>query len=240
MTDTESSASDGGLTPYKLRRASGEVDLTPRHLLLVEYMVFGTEHARAKRLGYPLNEPLTLEQAAGVLDIRRRNARQVTRMPAFQRLMAQLTAELRSGGRARAIHTLLKIMADVGENTAADRAVRVKAAKEVIGDEGKGGVNVTIYNQVNAVRPGFIIRLPSDAPTPRTIEATPERPPHPSFAAHRRLESEQAKADELAAEAERARLNPVFRPPSAVSEFLAKYGPGPDAPIDPAVRPPRG
>ncbi len=111
-------------------------------------------------LGYPLKEPLTLEQAAGVLDIRRRNARQVTRIPAFQRLMAQLTGELRSGGRARAIHTLLSIMADVGENTAADRAVRVKAAKEVIGEEGKGGVsvNVNVGVQNNVVGIHFELR----------------------------------------------------------------------------------
>ncbi len=165
MTSSESPTSEtcapaGGLTAYKRRRESGEVELAPRHLLLVEYMVFGTEHARAKRLGYPLKEPLTLEQAAGVLDIRRRNARQVTRIPAFQRLMAQLTGELRSGGRARAIHTLLSIMADVGENTAADRAVRVKAAKEVIGEEGKGGVsvNVNVGVQNNVVGIHFELR----------------------------------------------------------------------------------
>jgi hypothetical protein len=53
--------------------------VTPSREGLAEYMVHGTEHQRARRLGLLLNVPLTLEQAAAVLDIRRRSARQISR-----------------------------------------------------------------------------------------------------------------------------------------------------------------
>jgi hypothetical protein len=68
---------------YKSRRAAGLVELSPRDKLLCEYMTVGTSHARAVRLGLPQNEPLSLEQAAAVLDLRRRNARQIFASPQF-------------------------------------------------------------------------------------------------------------------------------------------------------------
>jgi hypothetical protein len=67
-----------------LRRANGEEGLAAQSRLLAEYMARGTEHQRARRLGLLLNVPLTLEQAAAVLDIRRGNARQISRMPSFK------------------------------------------------------------------------------------------------------------------------------------------------------------
>jgi hypothetical protein len=150
-------------SPYKVRRSNGEVDLAARRRLLAEYMVHGTEHQRARRLGLPLNVPLTLEQAAAVLDIRRRNARQISRMPDFQRLMASLNADLRNGFKSRAIRRMGELVDWQGEGTAADATVALKASQAVLGEEAKGlSVNVQVNNQTNnttAIRPGYVLDL---------------------------------------------------------------------------------
>jgi hypothetical protein len=197
------------LTAYKKRRAAGEVELTPRHRLLAEYLTLGTSHARAKRLGFPIDQPLTLEQAAAVLDLRRRNARQVTRTPEFQRLMAQMVGELKSGAKAKAVHALIEVVGDKGENTAADRAVRIKAANAILDDgDGKGGFNVTINNQVNSevTKAGYVIRLPADVgrPEPVAPPSTPARfvPAPPPFRAEPPLVELEAEPEPEA----------VFRP----------------------------
>jgi len=155
----------GALAPdYKRRREAGEIALGPHERLLCEYMVFGTHHGKAKRLGFPLGEPLTLEQAARILDLRLRNARQILRNPQVSALMLQLTNELRTGERARNIRTFVAVRDDAGDNTAADRTVRVKAAVALMGDEGRAGVHVTVNNQLGvAFKPGYIIRLQPDA-----------------------------------------------------------------------------
>jgi hypothetical protein len=85
------------LSLYKQNRAAGLVELSPRDKLLAEYMTVGASHPRAARLGLPSNEPLSLEQAAAVLDIRRRNARQIFATPQFQKLYAKMVANMRSG-----------------------------------------------------------------------------------------------------------------------------------------------
>lgn len=163
------------LTPYKQRRAAGEVELTPRDRLLVEYLTVGTAHPRARRLGFKLNEPLSLEQAAAVLDMRRRNCRQVFRLPAFQALLASAIADLRTGAKARAVKTQIEILEDRGENTAADRSVRLKAAGAILDDgEGKGGPSVNVQVNNVAFKAGWIIRLPAEQRVePATIDAKP-------------------------------------------------------------------
>ena len=164
------------LTAYKQRRAAGEVELGPVAQLLCEYMVHGTAHSRAARLGLPTNEPLSLEQAAAVLDIRRRNARQIFATPAFRRLYAASIADVRSGAHARMVHNMVRIANEPGQGTAADRNVQLKASQAVLGEEAKGlCVNVQVNNQTNlnqTVRPGYVLDLSAlyGKREPRTIE----------------------------------------------------------------------
>jgi hypothetical protein len=168
---------------YKQLRAIGQVELGARHRLLAELIVFGTDHRRTERLGLPLNEPLTLEQAAAVLNIKRRNARQIFSLPAFQKMLTQAIGDLRSGARPRAIKTLIDMMTDEGAGTAADKAVRIKAAMALL-DEGKGvSVNVQVNNQTNlaqTIRPGYVLDLGAlygrrhDDDGPPTIEGKRE------------------------------------------------------------------
>jgi hypothetical protein len=151
------------LTAYKQRRAAGEVELGPVATLLCEYMVHGTSHPRAERLGLPPNEPLSLEQAAAVLDIRRRTARQIFATMPFRRLYAASIADVRSGAHARMVHRMIAIANDPGEGTAADRSIQLKAVQAVLGEEAKGvSVNVQVNNQTNnttAIRPGYVLDL---------------------------------------------------------------------------------
>jgi hypothetical protein len=126
------------LSAYEQARANGKVALTEQHENMCELMIYGTDSARAKRLGVPLNEPLKLEQAADALDIRRRNARQIFEAPGFRALYARKLGELRDSGRARAEHRRTKIVDEEGQGTAADRSVQLKAANAILDDEGKG------------------------------------------------------------------------------------------------------
>ena len=103
------------VTPYKLRRAAGEAELRPVSRLLAEYMVVGTNHPRAKRLDLPIGEPLSLEQAAAVLDIKRRNARQIFRLTQFRKLFASMIADLRSGAHARMVRNMICIANNPGD-----------------------------------------------------------------------------------------------------------------------------
>jgi hypothetical protein len=169
---------DLGLTAYKQRRLAGEVPLTPRHRLLAEYLVHGTNHARAQRLGLPLNTPLSLSDAARVVDMKLRNARQVFATPQFKALHARLLADMRSGETARSIAAMATIRDDPGENTAADRTARLKAAQALLNE---GGVSIAIDNRTQThigiqVRPGYVFERSSSSLARPTIEATVVRP----------------------------------------------------------------
>jgi hypothetical protein len=154
-----------GQTSYKLRRAAGKVGLTPRQRLLAEFMVYGTDHVRARRLGIPISEPLTLVQAAAVLSIRRRNARQIFALPLFQAELARMLGDLRSGAKARALNRLIKLIdrkADDPLASAADATVNADAARALLDDGPRGlQVNVNVDNRQFQVKPGFIIRQPA-------------------------------------------------------------------------------
>ena len=60
-----------------------------------------------------------------------------------------------------------EIMETTGENTAADRRVRLQASQAILGDESRGGgngVNVTVNNGVQLTA-GIVVRLPAGAAT---------------------------------------------------------------------------
>ena len=66
--------------------------------------------------GVAVGQPLSLEEAAEVLNLRRRNARQIFATPAFRKLLTAAIADLRSGAHARMVHTMIKIADDPGDD----------------------------------------------------------------------------------------------------------------------------
>jgi hypothetical protein len=152
--------------------------------LLISYLISGcpydyvTQITRAAPTEFdpdarrPLEpgEPMKLEEAADLLRIRRRHARWIMAQPIVQKELALQLQALRSGMKAHALMTVGEIMTERGENTAADRKVRLAAAQTIIGDEARGtSVNVNVG--VNAsLTAGIVIRLPSGLP-PTPLES---------------------------------------------------------------------
>lgn len=161
--------------------------LDARGLLLVEYMTCGCPHdwIRQYTRKAPTGEepdrhvpiepgwPLTLEEAADALRIKRRNARWISRQPVFQRELAEQLQALRNGMKARALIAQGEILEDKGENTAADRRVRLQASQTILGEESRQSpVSVTVNNNV-PLTAGIVIRLPHEvAPTPLEASAS--------------------------------------------------------------------
>jgi hypothetical protein len=203
------------MTAYKQRRASGEVDRSPIHVRLCETMVYGTDSAKAKHLGWPINEPLTLEDAAELLGMRKRNARQVFRLPAFQRLYAQMVGAMRSAGHAKAIRRMIELVDEPCEGKAADRSVQLKASRALIG-EADQALNVSVAIQTNiASEPAWSYAPCDRAPAP-IIDATAapvvERPEPEAFKRMRAIEARDAEQDRQQARAAELAANPIFRP----------------------------
>jgi hypothetical protein len=148
---------------YKRRRAAGEVALTERHGRLAELMVFGLDAPDDRLPEVPAGQPLSLEDAATALGLRRRNARQIFETPAFRKMLTAKIADLRVGAYPRMIRNMIDIANDPGEGTAADRRVRLKASQAVLGEQAKDGgvtVNVGVRTNVAAdIRPGYLLDL---------------------------------------------------------------------------------
>jgi hypothetical protein len=142
--------------------------LDDRGLKMVEAMTFGVDEAEAAELGVAPYQPLSLEKAADASDLKRRNARWLFTQPVFLSAYSKALASVRSSHKARAVATMSAIMDDPGENLAADRTVRLKAAQALIGEEGKHGVNfnVAVQNNTMQLSPGLVIRLPLSAASP--------------------------------------------------------------------------
>jgi hypothetical protein len=160
--------------------------LDARAKLLVEYLTTGCPHAwisqytRAAPSEFdpdarrPLEpgEPLKLEEAADILRIRRRHARWIMSQPIAQKELALQLQALRDGHKAEALNTVVGVMRDKGEGTAADRKVSLQAASMILGDAAgpspaKPSVNVNVG--VN-LQPGIVIRLPANLP-PTPLES---------------------------------------------------------------------
>jgi hypothetical protein len=80
---------------------------------------------------------------------------------------------------ARNLMTAIEIRDDPGENSAADRTVRLKAIGVIEGTEGKGGVVVNVNQQTNVatITPGYVIRLPARSPVTDLPAIEQEREP---------------------------------------------------------------
>lgn len=116
-------------------------------------------------------EPLGLIEAADLLRIRRRNARQLSRSTIFQAELGKATQEFRDGQKLRSLQTMADIRDEPGDGKAADRKVRLQAATALLGEDAgrKGNAGVT----VNVVTPGYVIGRNGREPQPvPVIEAT--------------------------------------------------------------------
>ena len=71
---------------YKRRREAGDVELGERHKQLAELMTFGLEDIDNRFPDKPIGQPLCLDDAAAVLGLRRRNARQILASPGWQKI----------------------------------------------------------------------------------------------------------------------------------------------------------
>lgn len=151
--------------------------LDARGKLLVEYLIYGCPHdwIRQYTRKAPTGEepdrhvpiepgwPLTLEEAADAVRIKRRNARWISRQPVFQRELAEQLQSLRNGMKARAVLAQGEILDDRGDGAAADRKVRLQAAQAILGEDPRDrSVNVTVNNGVQLTA-GIVVRLPSHA-----------------------------------------------------------------------------
>jgi hypothetical protein len=111
----------------------GPPALTAKHKLLIAYMIDGCQHpgllARIKRqkaiiseAGEPaiamvspeVGEPLELIEAADVLRIRRRNARELFSTPIFRRAYNAALDEYRDGEKAASLRTMVEVRDDPG------------------------------------------------------------------------------------------------------------------------------
>lgn len=143
-------------------------ELDDRGLKMVEAMTFGVDEAEAAALGVAPYQPLPLEKAADASGLKRRNARWLYTQPVFLSAYSKALANVRSSHKARAVATMAAIMDDPGENLAADRTVRLKAAQALMGEEGKSG-GPTVNLQINngpTLMPGVVVRLPATAASP--------------------------------------------------------------------------
>jgi hypothetical protein len=144
---------------------SGPTELTAKMRLLIDYVVFGCGHVDiCAAHGVEPNTPLGLVEAAGLLGIRRRQARELSTLPLFAAEMARQVAALRSGAKAKAVHRIIGLIDEAGEGSAADRKIQLEASKTILDDGSKGGVNVNIRN--NVLSAGYIIDLDSPRAPP--------------------------------------------------------------------------
>jgi hypothetical protein len=174
-----------GYKPLRRKPEGGPKALTPRMKLLADYMVFGCPYDFVRRITRPVaqvdgktgeittvqkpvepGEPLSLIEAADLLRIRRRNARELVGFPIFKHEYASQLQRLRDGEKAASVHTLVEVRDDKGLGKAADRKVRMQAALAVLGEgEGNRGPTLTIQNNIGiSQRAGLVLRIPETAP----------------------------------------------------------------------------
>jgi hypothetical protein len=174
-----------GYRPMRRKPEGGPKELTPRHRLLIEYQVFGCPHGFVRQITRPVQEidkstgkiitvqkpiepgeQMTLIEAADLLRIRRRNARELAGFPIYQKAFAIEVQRLRDGEKARSVGAMIQIRDDQGQGKAADKTVRLKAAQAILGEsDGNRGTTVNVQTNVAVTeRAGLVLRLPADAP----------------------------------------------------------------------------
>jgi hypothetical protein len=143
-------------------------ELTPKHRLLIQYQVWGVEYDFVRKIGKEPFEPLTLTEAAKILEIRLKNARSLQSDPLYQKEYARQMKSWRDGRKCDAWRKVDEILRDDGDGSAAVRKVQLAAANMLIGEqaEARAGASINITNQTLNLTAGVVIRLPNDAPSP--------------------------------------------------------------------------
>jgi hypothetical protein len=143
-------------------------ELTPKHRLLIQYQVWGVEYDFVRKIGKEPFEPLTLTEAAKILEIRLKNARSLQSDPLYQKEYSRQMKAWRDGRKCDAWRKVDEILRDDGDGSAAVRKVQLAAANMLIGEqaEARAGTNINITNQTLNLSPGIVIRLPADTPAP--------------------------------------------------------------------------
>ncbi len=166
--------------------------LDERALRLVELTIWGTsDEQECAKVGVEPGTPLSIEQAADIVGLRRRNARFIATQRLFREAVATELDAFRTGMKGKALRRIAELVDEKGENSAADRTVQLKAAQSLLG-EGSGGVSVNVGVGVGVqsgggsddvpLRAGVIIRLGSrapQAPIEREQQEPPARSPYP-------------------------------------------------------------
>jgi hypothetical protein len=153
--------------------------LAPEHLLMARYQVFGVDSpVRARQLKVGVGEPLSFRDAALAARVRVHRARVLINDPLYRAELARQLRAFRESLAPEAVRTIAAVMEDPGENTAADRTVRIKAATALLGETASGGgggtnVQINLGGDGQRLTAGIVIRMPQSAKrTPG--EADPE------------------------------------------------------------------
>jgi hypothetical protein len=124
-------------------------------------------------------EPLDLRTACLFGRIRVRQGKDLMRAPLFVAELNKALKAQRDSARPRALATVVSLMDDEGDNSAATKKVRLAASQTILGEEGDGKRNgVTVVNNlgVQVTSPGYMVRVPQQdasayaVPGARTIQ----------------------------------------------------------------------
>jgi hypothetical protein len=153
--------------------------LHAKHRLLIDYMTAGCPHPFITRVTRaaptefdpearrPLmqNEPLTLEEAADALGIRRRHARHLFSQTIFRKELAKAATAVRESVQVAALRKTIEIMNADGDGSAAWAKVNLAAAQSLLNQQAaetnKTNVNVNVEMKLAA---GIVVRLPAGLP----------------------------------------------------------------------------
>ena len=168
-----------GLT-YTGKRSNGATLNDEQLDELADVMIFGVAEPVADKItgkAYAPFEPLPCWVAADWMGIRRVRTRTAITNPRFRRAFASKLDAVRNTERARNLYAAVRIRdQELAAETAADRGVKLRAIASIEGRDATE-LNVTLNqtNNLGVIAPGYVIRLPANAPLgePITIDATP-------------------------------------------------------------------
>jgi hypothetical protein len=151
----------------KYRAPERLAKLTPQHVLMAQYMVFGiSSPVRARQLRVGVDVPLDFTTAADAARVRRRAARRAIVDPLFRAELARQLKSFRESLAPEAIRTIAAIMNDAGQGLAADRTVQLKASTTLLGENASGNVGANVQINLGGagkITAGVVIRMPATA-----------------------------------------------------------------------------
>jgi len=150
-------------------------ELTPKHRAIIVLLVHGLDRPHAAFPNLAVGQPLTANECADVLGLRRKYVRRLLNEAVFRTELNAAAHALRASAVPKALRQMIDLMDWQGDGRAADAKVRLEAAKAILGEDGASlSVNVNVASQTNVgIRPGYVLRLPPE-PAPSTLDAKPD------------------------------------------------------------------